>query len=137
MPLLSGIGLPDNLERLRAQVVEELTRLGVLAKGYQGVDIDAAAVKETTVDSKHYFTSFESYDDENDHKYRRIDPALEARLAPMVERAFVTLRFDASPSTAFGPDPKLPFTEVLALYGVKLQQALASLMSKHARRLPR
>jgi D-alanine-D-alanine ligase len=109
------------------------------------------------VDGKHYFTSFESYDDKDDHKYLRIDPALEARLAPLVERAFVALKFkdyakfdirldeatsepfvtDANPNTAFGPDPKLPFTEVLALYGVTFREALASLISKHARRLSR
>lgn len=104
---------------------------------------------------KHFYTSFESYDDELDHKYKRIEQAIEERLAPLVERAFVALKFkdyakfdirideatgepfvtDANPNTAFGPDPKLPFTEVLALYGVTFQQALASLVSKHARRL--
>jgi hypothetical protein len=42
---------------------------------------------------------------------------------------------DANPNTAFGPSLGLPFTEVLALYGVPFSDALASLMSKYARKI--
>jgi hypothetical protein len=42
---------------------------------------------------------------------------------------------DANPNTAFGPDPGLPMTEVLQLHGVKFSRILASLMTKHARRI--
>jgi hypothetical protein len=42
---------------------------------------------------------------------------------------------DANPNTALGPSPGLPLTEVLWLHGIKFSRVLASLMTKHARRL--
>jgi hypothetical protein len=42
---------------------------------------------------------------------------------------------DANPNTAFGPDPGLPLTEVLALYRVPFSDVLASLISKYARKI--
>jgi hypothetical protein len=42
---------------------------------------------------------------------------------------------DCNPNTAFGPDLGLPLTEVLALYNIKFNELLASLMSKHAKRI--
>ena len=40
---------------------------------------------------------------------------------------------DSNPNTAFGPDMGLPFTEVLAMYGISFDEVLASLLSKYAR----
>jgi D-alanine-D-alanine ligase-like ATP-grasp enzyme len=42
---------------------------------------------------------------------------------------------DANPNTAFGPSLGLPFTEVLALNNVTFSDALASLISKYARKI--
>jgi len=42
---------------------------------------------------------------------------------------------DANPNTAFGPSLGLPMTEVLQMHGIKFSKVLASLMSKHARRI--
>lgn len=103
-------------------------------------------------DGKHNFTSFESYDDAESYKYKKVDDETTARLSPLVVRAFNGLlnkdyaKFDiriddktgtcyftdCNPNTAFGPDKGLPFTEVLDLHGVTFSQVLASLLSKYA-----
>jgi D-alanine-D-alanine ligase len=110
----------------------------------------------TKPDGKHYFTSLESYSDARSYSYTKPAAELKKRLEPMVVRAFNVLHnrdyakfdlriseageiffTDCNPNTAFGPDPGLPFTEVLALHGVPFEQALASLVSKHARKIAR
>lgn len=103
-------------------------------------------------DGKHFFTSHESYDDENAYKYKKVDPELEAKIAPLAVRAFRGLlhrdyaKFDirveetskipyftdSNPNTAFGPDMGLPMTEVMALNGITFQETLISLLSKYA-----
>jgi D-alanine-D-alanine ligase-like ATP-grasp enzyme len=42
---------------------------------------------------------------------------------------------DCNPNTAFGPSLGLPFTEVLAMYGVDFNTVLASLISKYAKKI--
>ncbi len=42
---------------------------------------------------------------------------------------------DSNPNTAFGPDMGLPMTEVAAMNGVKFEQIIAALLSKHAKQL--
>jgi D-alanine-D-alanine ligase len=106
-------------------------------------------------DGKHYYTSFESYDDADDHRYKRIDASLEAKITRTLDQAFVLLRHkdyakfdirvddrdgtpyitDANPNTAFGPSLSLPFTEVLSVHGVGFEQVLRSLLCKHAKRI--
>lgn len=106
-------------------------------------------------DGKHYFTSHESYDDENAYKYKKVDTALEEKIAPLAVRAFRGLHHkdyakfdvrveetsgipyftDSNPNTAFGPDIGLPMTEVMALHGVSFQDTLVSLLSKYAKSL--
>ncbi len=106
------------------------------------------------VDGKHFFTSFESYEDANAYKYKLVDEPVASKLAPLVVRAFKglsnkdyakfdirvdekgTLYFtDCNPNTAFGPDKGLPFTEVLGLNGVTFTDVLVSLLSKYAKNL--
>ena len=105
-------------------------------------------------DGKHNFTSFESYDDADSYKYKKVSDEVAARLSPLVVRAFNGLlnrdyaKFDirvdikgtfyftdCNPNTAFGPDKGLPFTEVAALHGVSFQQILGSLLSKYAKKI--
>ena len=105
-------------------------------------------------DGKHNFTSFESYDDAQSYRYKKVDEETAARLSPLVVRAFNGLlnrdyaKFDirvdekgtyyftdCNPNTAFGPDKGLPFTEVLDLHGISFQQVLGSLLSKYAKKL--
>lgn len=106
-------------------------------------------------DGKHFFTSIESYDDENAYKYKKIDEELTAKIAPLAVRAFRGLHHrdyakfdirleessgipyftDSNPNTAFGPDMGLPMTEVMALHGVPFQDTLISLLSRYARQL--
>jgi D-alanine-D-alanine ligase len=106
-------------------------------------------------DGKHYFTSLESYEDARSYSYQPVDPAVARRLEPLVRKAFGILsnrdyakfdiRLDAdsgvpyftdcNPNTAFGPNPGLPFTEVLAMHGRSFEQVLSSLISKHAREI--
>ncbi len=105
-------------------------------------------------DGKHNFTSFESYDDAESYKYKKVDEDVAARLSPLVVRAFNGLlnkdyaKFDirvdekgtffftdCNPNTAFGPDKGLPFTEVANLHGISFQQILGSLLYKYAKRL--
>ncbi len=106
-------------------------------------------------DGKHEFTSRESYDDARAYTYRCPgDEGLAERVRKLAVRAFNGLHFrdygkfdvrvdeqsgtpyftDCNPNTAFGPDVGLPFTEVLALHGVKFEDALVSLLSKYAKK---
>ena len=105
-------------------------------------------------DGKHNFTSFESYDDFESYKYKKVSDEVATRLSPLVVRAFngllnkdyakFDIRVDAkgtfyftdcNPNTAFGPDRGLPFTEVANLHGISFQQILGSLLSKYAKKL--
>lgn len=104
---------------------------------------------------KYLFTSFESYSDPDCYHYTAAAPDVVEVVIGHVRRAFEVLRCqdyakfdirldattgtpfftDANPNTAFGPHLGLPMTEVLQLHGVKFSKVLASLMTKHARRL--
>lgn len=104
-------------------------------------------------DGKHYFTSFESYDDVKAYTYKNVEEPLASKIAQLAIRAFRGLQHkdyakfdvrvdqetnipyftDSNPNTAFGPDMGLPMTEVLALHGVSFDEVLASLLSKYAR----
>ncbi len=106
-------------------------------------------------DGKHNFTSWESYQSHDAYKYKKVKKELQEKIAPLALKAFTALHnrdyskfdvrldeetgtpyfTDANPNTAFGPDKGLPFTEVLDLHGIPFQEALASLMSKHAREI--
>lgn len=107
-------------------------------------------------DGKHEFTSLESYAAENAYTYQRIeDEKLEKKIKRLAEKAFSTLRYrdyakfdvrveeetgtpyftDANPNTAFGPDPGLPMTEVLAMHGIDFETLMLSLLSKHAKKI--
>jgi hypothetical protein len=108
-------------------------------------------------DGKHEFTSRESYNHLNAYQYVPVqDPDLVKKLEHFLSRCFSLLHnrdyvkydirvdgstgtpyfTDCNPNTAFGPDPGLPFTEVLdTLYGVKFEKVLASLLSKYARKI--
>jgi D-alanine-D-alanine ligase len=103
-------------------------------------------------DGKHFFTSHESYDDENAYKYKKVDEPLASKISALAVRAFRGLlhrdyaKFDvrveessqtpfftdSNPNTAFGPDMGLPMTEVMALNGISFQDTLVSLLSKYA-----
>lgn len=103
-------------------------------------------------DGKHYFTSHESYDDENAYKYKKVDEPLNSKIAALAVRAFRGLlhrdyaKFDirleessgtpfftdSNPNTAFGPDMGLPMTEVMTLNGISFQETLVCLLSKYA-----
>jgi D-alanine-D-alanine ligase len=104
---------------------------------------------------KHRFTSFESYDHLDAYSYKKADKKIAARVTRLARKAFKVLccrdyaKFDvrideasgtpyftdANPNTALGPDPGLPFTEVLQLHEIEFSKVLVSLMSKHARML--
>jgi D-alanine-D-alanine ligase len=107
-------------------------------------------------DGIHSFTSLESYGVKDSYHYQFLESDVLARkITRYAETAFTVLRnrdyakfdvrveggthnpyfIDANPNTAFGPNLGLPFTEVLALYGVPFSDALASLMSKYARKI--
>ena len=108
-------------------------------------------------DGKHEFTSLESYDVETSYSYELVEDAVSQKAADMCLKAFEILRFtdyakfdirvdeasqtphfiDANPNTAFGPDKGLPITDILGLHGIEFKDALASLLSKHAKALPR
>ncbi|MGE5601462.1 MAG: hypothetical protein ACM30E_00325 [Nitrososphaerales archaeon] len=112
-------------------------------------------VFKASEDRKYLFTSFESYRDPDCYHYAPVDPAVEEAVAAYARTAFEVLRcrdyakfdvridirtgtpyfIDANPNTAFGPAPGLPMTEVLLLHGVRFPRVLASLMTKHARRI--
>jgi len=106
-------------------------------------------------DGKHYFTSFNSYDDLKAYTYKHVEEPLASKIAQLSIRAFRGLQHkdyakfdvrvdqetnipyftDSNPNTAFGPDMGLPLTEVLALHGVSFDEIMASLLSKYARTL--
>lgn len=106
-------------------------------------------------DGKHFFTSLESYDDFDAYKYKHVAEPLRSKVAKLAKRAFRGLHHkdyakfdvrvdeqtvipyftDSNPNTAFGPDPGLPFTEVLALHGIEFSEILSSLLSKNAKNL--
>jgi D-alanine-D-alanine ligase len=107
-------------------------------------------------DGKHYFTSLESYSDPNSYKCVLVkDQDLVRKIEELASKAFAVLHnrdyakfdvrvdadtgkpyfTDCNPNTAFGPSLGLPFSEVLNLYGIKFETALASLVSKHARKI--
>ncbi|MGE5223173.1 MAG: hypothetical protein ACM3PY_12105 [Omnitrophica WOR_2 bacterium] len=106
-------------------------------------------------DGKHSYTSFESYGHLDAYKYKKVKQEWVDKITPMAEAAFSGLHFkdyakfdvrmdeesetpyftDANPNTAFGPYKGLPFTEVLALHGVKFKDVLASMMSKYAKKI--
>lgn len=112
-------------------------------------------VFRTKPDGKHYFTSFESYDDIRSYTYKHVEEPLASKIEQLAVRAFSGLHHkdyakfdvrvddetnipyftDSNPNTAFGPDLGLPMTEVLALHGVSFDEVLASLLSKYARQL--
>jgi len=106
-------------------------------------------------DGKHEFTSRESYEDARAYTYRCLaDEDLAERVRRYAVRAFNGLHFrdygkfdvrvgeetctpyftDCNPNTAFGPDLGLPFTEVLALHGVKFEDALVNLLGRYAKK---
>ncbi len=107
-------------------------------------------------DGKHFFTSIESYEDAVAYKYRPVEDPLRSKIERLAVRAFNGLSYkdyakfdirveestntpyftDANPNTAFGPDPGLPFTEVLKLHGVTFDEVLLSLLSKYGKLLP-
>jgi len=107
-------------------------------------------------DGKYYFTSLESYSDPHSYTYEKVsDKGLKNKIDSYVGRAFTILsnrdyaKFDirvdketgqpyftdCNPNTAFGPHKGLPFTEVLDLHGLDFQTVLASLISKHAKKI--
>jgi len=107
-------------------------------------------------DGKHFFTSFESYEDEKAYKYVPVEEDLRFEITKLAVRAFGGLQHndyakfdvrvdeetatpyftDSNPNTAFGPDMGLPMTEVMAMFGVEFPEIMASLLSKYARNLP-
>jgi D-alanine-D-alanine ligase len=106
-------------------------------------------------DGKHSFTSLESYSNPHSYTYKMVDAELADKIGPLAIKAFTVLHnrdyakfdirvdeqaqlpyfTDANPNTAFGPQPGLPLTEVLAMYGIKFETVLASLMSKYAKKM--
>jgi D-alanine-D-alanine ligase len=106
-------------------------------------------------DGKHYFTSFESYEDEKAYKYVPVEEDLKFEITKLAVRAFGGLQHndyakfdvrvdeetktpyftDSNPNTAFGPDMGLPMTEVMAMHGVEFPDIMASLLSKYAKNL--
>lgn len=107
-------------------------------------------------DGKHFFTSFESYDDERAYRYKFMAEPMRTKIAKLAVKAFNGLRYkdyakfdvrveettnipyftDANPNTAFGSDMGLPFTEVLAMHGVEFKDVVASMISKYGKQLP-
>ncbi len=107
-------------------------------------------------DGKHFFTSFESYDDAKAYKYVPVEEDLRFEITKLAVRAFGGLQHndyakfdvrvdeetktpyftDSNPNTAFGPDMGLPMTEVMAMHGVEFADTMASLLSKYAKNLP-
>ncbi len=112
-------------------------------------------VFKVTEGQKYLFTSFESYNDPDCYHYTAAEPPAVQAVTGYVRRAFEVLHCrdyakfdvridpetgtpyftDANPNTAFGPNPGLPMTEVLQLHNIQFSEALASLMTKHARRI--
>ena len=108
-------------------------------------------------DGKHEFTSLESYSVATSYTFEPVDDELCQKASELCAKAFEILRFtdyakfdirvderdmtpyfiDANPNTAFGPDKGLPMTDILSLHGIEFADTLASLLSKHAKTLPR
>jgi len=106
-------------------------------------------------DGKHFFTSFESYNDWNAYKYVPVDENMKFEIKKLAVRAFGGLQHkdyakfdirvdsntgipyftDSNPNTAFGPDKGLPMTEVMNLNGIEFSEVLASLLSKYGKSL--
>lgn len=106
-------------------------------------------------DGKHFFTSIESYDYLDAYHFLPVHEPLRTKIAKLAVTAFNGLRHkdyakfdvrveedtnipyftDSNPNTAFGPDMGLPFTEVLAMYGVSFQDVIVSMLSKYAKEL--
>jgi D-alanine-D-alanine ligase len=106
-------------------------------------------------DGKHFFTSFESYEDVNAYRYKPVEDDLRYEITKLAVRAFgglhhkdyakfdvrideetITPYFtDSNPNTAFGPDTGLPMTEVMNMFGVSFSDTLASLLSKYGKEL--
>jgi D-alanine-D-alanine ligase len=115
----------------------------------------AEKIFKDSASRKYLFTSFESYSEPGVYHYAPVEPAVAEAVTGYARRAFEVLRCrdyakfdvrvdaatgtpyftDANPNTAFGPSLGLPMTEVLQLHGVKFSKVLASLMTKHARRI--
>ena len=113
----------------------------------------AQKVFKLSPDGKHFFTSFESYDDWDSYKYKPVEENLKYQITKLAVRAFNGLyhkdyaKFDvrvdeatgipyftdSNPNTAFGPAEGLPMTDVLALNGVSFGDVLSSLLSKYAK----
>lgn len=112
-------------------------------------------VFRTMPDGKHYFTSFESYDDAKAYTYKHVEEPLAGKIEQLAIRAFSGLAHkdyakfdvrvdgetnipyftDSNPNTAFGPDMGLPMTEVLAMHGVSFDEVLAGMLTKYARQI--
>lgn len=106
-------------------------------------------------DGKHFFTSQESYEDLDAYRYKFVEEPLRDKIEKLSIRAFRGLHHkdyakfdvrveeltgtpyftDSNPNTAFGPDLGLPFTEIMAMYGISFDEVLMSLLSKYARQL--
>ena len=115
----------------------------------------AEKVIKLSPDGKHFFTSFESYDDWNAYKFKPVEENLKYQITKLAVRAFNGLyhndyaKFDvrvdevtgipyftdSNPNTAFGPDIGLPMTDVLKLNGISFSEVLSSLLSKYAKNL--
>lgn len=115
----------------------------------------AEKVYRTKPDGKHSFTSLESYDDPNSYSYQMVEEPLASTVTLLVQQAFTALHnrdyakfdirvdaetgtpyfTDCNPNTAFGPGLDLPLTEIMALHQIKFEEILASLVSKHAKRI--
>lgn len=127
----------------------------VFDDGYKKHVFMAQKVFKLAPDGKHFFTSFESYDDWYAYKYKKVEENLRYQITKLAIRAFNGLchndyaKFDvrvdevtgtpyftdSNPNTAFGPTAGLPMTDVLALHGVGFQEVLGALLSKYARQL--
>lgn len=112
-------------------------------------------VFRTKPDGKHFFTSFESYDDAKAYTYKHVEEPLAGKIEQLAVRAFTGLQHkdyakfdvrvddetnipyftDSNPNTAFGPDMGLPMTEVLAMHGVSFDEVLAGMLTKYARQI--
>jgi D-alanine-D-alanine ligase len=104
-------------------------------------------------DGRHFFTSFESYDDVKSYRYIPVEDDLRYEITKLAVRAFGALQHkdyakfdvrvdeetntpyftDSNPNTAFGPDMGLPMTEVMAMYGVEFSDIIGSLLSKYGK----
>lgn len=112
-------------------------------------------VFRTKPDGKHFFTSFESYDDAKAYTFKHVEEPLAGKIEQLAVRAFSGLQHkdyakfdvrvddetnipyftDSNPNTAFGPDMGLPMTEVLAMHGVSFDEVLAGMLTKYARQI--